>query len=163
MAGANLKGMLLRRLHAPQRAGGGLHVRQPVKFALVNPNWTFDASIYFGCRQPHLPLELGYARALLEAAGHEALTVDGHLFDLSSEDIRAEVAAFGPDFTVVTARRTTRSCGACRTTTRGSAPWTITSRSTASSATSRTADLCPWSNWNWPLPRQYRYTPKLGT
>ena len=39
-----------------------------MKVALVNPNWTFDGSIYFGCREPHLPLEFGYARALLERA-----------------------------------------------------------------------------------------------
>ena len=31
--------------------------------------WTFDGSIYFGCREPHLPLEYGYAQALLERAG----------------------------------------------------------------------------------------------
>ena len=43
-----------------------------MKFALVNPPWTFEGSIYFGCREPHLPLEFGYAKALLEAAGHEA-------------------------------------------------------------------------------------------
>jgi len=28
-----------------------------MKFALVNPNWTFNGSIYFGCRDPHFPLE----------------------------------------------------------------------------------------------------------
>ena len=44
-----------------------------VKVALVNPPWTFDGSIYFGCREPHLPLELGYTRALLERDGHEVL------------------------------------------------------------------------------------------
>ena len=38
-----------------------------MKVALVNPRWSFEGSIYFGCREPHLPLELGYARALLEA------------------------------------------------------------------------------------------------
>ena len=26
-----------------------------MRFALINPNWTFDRSIYFGCREPHLP------------------------------------------------------------------------------------------------------------
>ena len=34
-----------------------------MKVALVNPPWTFDGSIYFGCREPHLPLELGCCRA----------------------------------------------------------------------------------------------------
>ena len=37
-----------------------------MKFALVNPHWSFEGSIYFGCREPHLPLEYGYAKALLE-------------------------------------------------------------------------------------------------
>src|SRR5918993_2541145 len=50
-----------------------------MKVALVNPNWTFDGSIYFGCREPHLPLEFGYSKALLQAAGHEAYIVDGQL------------------------------------------------------------------------------------
>jgi hypothetical protein len=40
--------------------------------ALVNPRWTFSGGIYFGCREPHLPLEFGYASALLERAGHES-------------------------------------------------------------------------------------------
>ena len=42
-----------------------------MKVALLNPAWSFENSIYFGCREPHLPLELGYARVLLQAAGHE--------------------------------------------------------------------------------------------
>ena len=32
-----------------------------MRLALVNPRWSFDGSIYFGCRAPHLPLELGSA------------------------------------------------------------------------------------------------------
>ena len=28
-----------------------------MRFALVNPPWAFEGSIYFGCREPHLPLE----------------------------------------------------------------------------------------------------------
>ena len=35
-----------------------------MRVALVNPPWRFDGSIYFGCREPHLPFELGYAQAL---------------------------------------------------------------------------------------------------
>jgi anaerobic magnesium-protoporphyrin IX monomethyl ester cyclase len=72
-----------------------------MKFALVNPNWTFERSIYFGCREPHLPLEFGYAKALLEAAGHEAEIVDGQLFNLSLDEIRERVAAFGADIAVI--------------------------------------------------------------
>jgi B12-binding domain/radical SAM domain protein of rhizo-twelve system len=73
-----------------------------VKFALVNPRWTFDGSIYFGCREPHLPLEYGYARALLQRAGHDVLLVDAHLHDLQPADIAARVAAFAPDRIVIT-------------------------------------------------------------
>ena len=50
-----------------------------MKYALVNPNWSFERSIYFGCREPHLPLEYGYAKALLEREGHETAIVDGQL------------------------------------------------------------------------------------
>jgi B12-binding domain/radical SAM domain protein of rhizo-twelve system len=73
-----------------------------MRVALVNPPWRFDGSIYFGCREPHLPLELGYARALLERAGHETLLLAGHLFGQEVERVAAEVAAFRPDMTVVT-------------------------------------------------------------
>lgn len=73
-----------------------------MRFALVNPPWSFDGSIYFGCREPHLPLEYGYAVALLERAGHEALLVDAQMDGLSPGEMRERVAAFGPDITVVT-------------------------------------------------------------
>lgn len=73
-----------------------------MKYALVNPHWTFDGSIYFGCPEPHLPLEYGYAKQLLEDEGHEVLLVDGLLEHLSREEIRSRVADFAPDFTVIT-------------------------------------------------------------
>ncbi len=73
-----------------------------MKYALLNPAWNFEGSIYFGCREPHLPLEYGYAKSLLERQGHEVLIVDGHLDNLSNGDVAARVAAFHPDFTVVT-------------------------------------------------------------
>ena len=73
-----------------------------MKFALINPNWHFEGSIYFGCREPHLPLEYGYAKTLLEREGHEAIIVDGQLGGLSLDDIQAQVEAFRPDFTVIT-------------------------------------------------------------
>ncbi len=73
-----------------------------MRVALVNPAWSFDQSIYFGCREPHLPLELGYSRALLKAAGHEVLLVDGHLMGSSNDVLAQEVAAFSPEMTVVT-------------------------------------------------------------
>jgi anaerobic magnesium-protoporphyrin IX monomethyl ester cyclase len=73
-----------------------------VKFALVNPNWSFEGSIYFGCREPHLPLEYGYAKTLLGQAGHEARIVDGQMRNLSLAEVRSEVESFGPDVTVIT-------------------------------------------------------------
>jgi len=73
-----------------------------LKFALVNPNWKFEGSIYFGCREYHLPLEYGYAKALLEREGHEVLLLDAHLDCLDLKEIRQRLWAFHPDFTVIT-------------------------------------------------------------
>jgi anaerobic magnesium-protoporphyrin IX monomethyl ester cyclase len=73
-----------------------------MRVALVNPPWRFDHSIYFGCREPHLPLELGYARALLERSGHETLLLDGHLCGLDERALAEAIGAFRPDMTVVT-------------------------------------------------------------
>ncbi len=73
-----------------------------MKFALINPNWNFSGSVYFGCREPHLPLEFGYAAALLRRHGHEARLIDGHLFDFSEDQIRACIEEFNPDVVVVT-------------------------------------------------------------
>jgi B12-binding domain/radical SAM domain protein of rhizo-twelve system len=73
-----------------------------VRFALVNPTWTFEGSIYFGCREPHLPLEYGYARALLQQADHEVILVDGHLHDLDDRDIARRLHEFQPDRIVIT-------------------------------------------------------------
>ena len=61
------------------------------RVALLNPNWNFDGSIYFGCRSPHLPLELGISQHYLRQAGHSTLLVDAHMFDLSLADIAAEL------------------------------------------------------------------------
>lgn len=72
-----------------------------MRFSLVNPNWTFAGSIYFGCREPHLPLEFGYSRALLEREGHDVSIVDGQMDGLSLEDICRAVKQFEPDFTVI--------------------------------------------------------------
>src|SRR5437764_8686212 len=73
-----------------------------VKVALVNPRWTFDGSIYFGCREPHLPLEFGYAKCMLEAEGHEAIIIDGQMDEVTRDDIRSRIRQFHPDFTVIT-------------------------------------------------------------
>ena len=71
------------------------------KYALVNPNWRFNGSIYFGCRAPHLPIEFGYAKEILEENGHEAVIFDAHLEDLSAERLAEGIRSFQPNFTVV--------------------------------------------------------------
>lgn len=73
-----------------------------MRVALLNPKWTFEGSIYFGCREPHLPLEFGYAKALLERAGHEARIFDGHLFGVAAAALADQVAEWSPDMTVLT-------------------------------------------------------------
>ena len=73
-----------------------------MRIALVNPSWSFEGSIYFGCREPHLPLEYGYATALLEGDGHEVELLDGQLDGLDPEIIRERHQRFAPDMTVVT-------------------------------------------------------------
>jgi B12-binding domain/radical SAM domain protein of rhizo-twelve system len=73
-----------------------------VRVALVNPPWSFRGSIYFGCREPHLPLEYGYAAALLERAGHTATIVDAQARRLDPQGVREAVTAFRADAAVVT-------------------------------------------------------------
>jgi B12-binding domain/radical SAM domain protein of rhizo-twelve system len=73
-----------------------------MRVALLNPRWTFEGSVYFGCHEPHLPLELGYAAALLESSGHEVALIDAHLRELPFSGVREELASFGPEMTVIT-------------------------------------------------------------
>ncbi|MFT6533711.1 MAG: B12-binding domain/radical SAM domain protein of rhizo-twelve system [Limimaricola cinnabarinus] len=73
-----------------------------MKVALVNPAWNYEGSIYFGCREPHLPIELGFAKVLLERDGHEVLMLDGQIEGLSNAEMAERVADFGPSMTVVT-------------------------------------------------------------
>jgi B12-binding domain/radical SAM domain protein of rhizo-twelve system len=73
-----------------------------MKVALINPNWRYGGSIYFGCRSPHLPLELGITHQLLQRNEHRTLLIDAHLHNLSPSDIVAELKHFRPDMTVVT-------------------------------------------------------------
>lgn len=72
-----------------------------MKVALVNPRWSYERSIYFGCREPHLPLELAYSSALLERAGHETVLLDGQLQGLDNRALADAAAQFEPEFTVV--------------------------------------------------------------
>jgi B12-binding domain/radical SAM domain protein of rhizo-twelve system len=71
------------------------------KFALANPDWTFTGSTYFGCHEPHIPLELLYARQQMRAAGHDVLLVDAHMNRLTLEEARTIVTGFAPDFLVI--------------------------------------------------------------
>ncbi len=71
------------------------------KFALVNPAWTFDGSTYFGCRDPHYPLELLFAHDQIIAAGHDAIVVDAQIDGLSVEQVRCRLDSFAPEFLVI--------------------------------------------------------------
>jgi B12-binding domain/radical SAM domain protein of rhizo-twelve system len=73
-----------------------------MKFALVNPGWDFKGSIYFGCHEPHYPLELLFARDKVQEAGHECLLIDAQLDELSMEDVKTRLNHFTPDFLVIT-------------------------------------------------------------
>jgi anaerobic magnesium-protoporphyrin IX monomethyl ester cyclase len=73
-----------------------------MRVALVNPAWSYAGSIYFGCREPHLPLELGYTDALLRLAGHETLLLDCHLNATPTEQGCEAIERFGADMTVIT-------------------------------------------------------------
>src|SRR5215831_2314316 len=72
-----------------------------MKFALVNPAWTYEGSTYFGCQDPHYPLELLFASDQIAAAGHEPLLIDAHLEERSIGQVRERVDAFRPDYLVI--------------------------------------------------------------
>jgi anaerobic magnesium-protoporphyrin IX monomethyl ester cyclase len=73
-----------------------------MRYALINPAWSYAGSSYFGCREPHLLLEYGYSKALLERAGHEVLVIDGQMEGLLASEIAARARDFEPDFLVIT-------------------------------------------------------------
>src|ERR1700709_2390125 len=72
-----------------------------MKFGLVNPNWTFHGSTYFGCRDPHFPLELLSAREMLRKEGHQVLLVDALMEELQSEYMLDHLDACREDFLVI--------------------------------------------------------------
>ena len=72
-----------------------------MKFALVNPAWTFERSTYFGCQEPHYPLELLFAFDKVQEVGHDALLIDAQVERLSTGDVRRRVDAFRADFLVI--------------------------------------------------------------
>lgn len=72
-----------------------------MKFALVNPKWSFEGSTYFGCAEPHFPLELLSAREMLRAADQQVLLIDAFMEDLTPEEVRTRLQNFGEDFLVM--------------------------------------------------------------
>ncbi|HWR37251.1 MAG TPA: TIGR04295 family B12-binding domain-containing radical SAM protein [Clostridia bacterium] len=72
-----------------------------MRYALVNPNWNFEGSTYFGCRDPHTPLELLFAFDKVREARNDAVLVDAQTDDLTLEQTRERVGAFDPDFLVI--------------------------------------------------------------
>ena len=72
-----------------------------MKYALVNPHWSFEGSTYFGCPDPHFPLELLSARELLRTAGHHVLLVDAFMEQLTPEQTAERLDEFGEDFLVI--------------------------------------------------------------
>lgn len=72
-----------------------------MKYALVNPNWNFKGSTYFGCHDPHYPLELLFASDQIREAGHEPLLVDAQNDDLTLAEVNSKLAGFQPDFLVI--------------------------------------------------------------
>jgi B12-binding domain/radical SAM domain protein of rhizo-twelve system len=72
-----------------------------MRVALVNPRWDYTGSIYFGCRAPHLPLEFGYTRALLQQQNHDVLLIDAHASSMTHSDAAQAVADFGAQMTVI--------------------------------------------------------------
>ncbi len=72
-----------------------------MRYALVNPRWTFEGSTYFGSQQPVMPIELLSAREMLRKAGHEVLLVDAFLEQLEPSEVRARLELFDEDFLVL--------------------------------------------------------------
>jgi anaerobic magnesium-protoporphyrin IX monomethyl ester cyclase len=72
-----------------------------MKFALVNPAWSFEGSTYFGCQDPHYPLELLFAFDQIRDQGHEPLLIDAHVSQLTTDQVRSQLQAFAPDFLVI--------------------------------------------------------------
>ncbi len=72
-----------------------------MRYALVNPQWSFEGSTYFGSQQPVMPIELFAAREMLREAGHEVLLVDAFLERLSPADVVKRLDGFSEDFLVM--------------------------------------------------------------
>src|SRR6266545_5875503 len=72
-----------------------------MKFALLNPNWDFKGSTYFGCQEPHYPLELLFACDQVRQAGHEPLLIDAQTDNLNTDEVNGRLRSFAPHFVVI--------------------------------------------------------------
>jgi anaerobic magnesium-protoporphyrin IX monomethyl ester cyclase len=72
-----------------------------MKYAFVNPNWSFTGSTYFGCPDSHYPLELLFAYDQVVRSGGDALLVDAQVENLSTTDVAPKIRDFNPDFLVI--------------------------------------------------------------
>jgi anaerobic magnesium-protoporphyrin IX monomethyl ester cyclase len=72
-----------------------------MKFALVNPRWSFEGSTYFGCPEPHFPIELLCAQQTLRKAGHDVLLIDALMESLAPAEVGVRLDALGEDFLVI--------------------------------------------------------------
>ena len=72
-----------------------------MKFALVNPAWDFTGSIYFGCQEPHYPLELLFTFDKIREAGHDAFLLDAQLENVSIKQAKQRIDAYDPDYLVI--------------------------------------------------------------
>src|SRR5205085_11417273 len=72
-----------------------------MRYALINPNWSFADSTYFGCQEPHYPLELLFAFDRIRDAGHEPLLIDAQVENLNISEVTRSVQAFNPHFVVI--------------------------------------------------------------
>ena len=72
-----------------------------MRYALVNPKWSFEGSTYFGCAEPHFPIELLSARTMLRSAGHDVLLIDAWMQDLSPVEVARRLNDFQEDFMVI--------------------------------------------------------------
>jgi B12-binding domain/radical SAM domain protein of rhizo-twelve system len=72
-----------------------------MRYALLNPRWEFGGSTYFGCPEPHFPLELLSAREMLRAANHEVLLIDANLEKLTPTQVREKLNAFEEEFLII--------------------------------------------------------------
>lgn len=72
-----------------------------MRYAFVNPNWNFAGSTYFGCTDPHYPLELLFAYDQVLCSGGEALLIDAQVENLTTTEVSPRIRAFNPDFLVI--------------------------------------------------------------